>query len=150
MTCGWAVHLLQELKGWEFTAACRVVFFIYAALGGLKLLFTLGLSGEVEAVAKNPTEEQTANETQPLLGDQSTSSAQAQHENPSRKGWFGISLDKNLIPLITKLFGLFALDSFASGLASMYATQPFPLNYTNNRQVLDDILLPQQILPPRR
>ncbi|BCR85850.1 putative MFS transporter [Aspergillus chevalieri] len=119
MTCGWAVHLLQELKGWEFTAACRVVFFIYAALGGLKLLFTLGLSGEVEAVAKNPTEEQTANETQPLLGDQSTSSAQAQHENPSRKGWFGISLDKNLIPLITKLFGLFALDSFASGLASM-------------------------------
>lgn len=155
MTRGWAVHLLQELKGWEFIAACRVVFFIYAALGGLKLLFTLGLSGEVEAVTEwspeDEEEEQGIDETQPLLGEQSTSAVQAQqHENPPKKNWIHISLDKDLIPLITKLFVLFALDSFASGLASMYVIQPFPLNHTNNVKVLDDILLPQQILSPRR
>lgn len=123
MTCGWAVHLLQKLKGWEFLAACRVVFFIYAALGGLKVLFTLGLSGDVEAVAKQDPEgereQQGVDETRPLLGEQSSSAVQAQHENPPKKGWFSISLDKDLIPLITKLFVLFALDSFASGLASM-------------------------------
>lgn len=151
MTCGWAVHLLQELRGWEFIAACRVVFFIYAAIGGVKLVFTLGLSGDVEAVARQaPEEEQGVDETQPLLAEQSTSAVQAQHENPPKKSWFRISLDKDLIPLITKLFVLFALDSFASGLASMYVIEPLPLNYTNNMQVLDDILLPQQILPPRR
>ncbi|OJJ85378.1 putative MFS transporter [Aspergillus glaucus CBS 516.65] len=120
MTCGWAVHLLQELRGWEFIAACRVVFFMYAAIGGVKLVFTLGLSGDVEAVARQaPEEEQGVDETQPLLAEQSTSAVQAQHENPPKKSWFRISLDKDLIPLITKLFVLFALDSFASGLASM-------------------------------
>lgn len=126
MTCGWAVHLLQELKGWEFTAACRVVFFIYAAIGGVKLLFTLGLSGDVEAVAKQSPEEgeQGAEETQPLLAEQSTSAARAQHGDRPKKSWFRISLDKDFIPLIAKLFVLFSLDSFASGLASMYANQP--------------------------
>lgn len=121
MTCGWAIHLLRELKGWEFTATCRMVYFLYAALGGLKVLFTLGLSGEVEAVARQAPggEQQGVDETQPLLAEQSLSSVQAQHGNPPKKSWFRVSLDRDLVPLITKLFVLFAVDSFASGLASM-------------------------------
>lgn len=154
MTCGWAVHLLQEVKGWEFTAACRVVFFIYAALGGLKLVFTLGLSRKVEAVPKDSPEQQrqqSIDENQPLLGEASMFPAQAQQHGNPPKSRFRITLDKDLLPMITKLFILFGLDSFASGLASLYANQPFPLRIiTDNIQVLADILLPQQILPPRR
>jgi hypothetical protein len=81
------------------------VFWGYAALGVVKLLFTLGLSGAVEA------EKDAVPETQPLLG--------AAPEMPVKKRSFlpHVSSESRAIALTLCL--LFGLDAFASGLAPL-------------------------------
>lgn len=114
MVCGWIINFLQASKGWQYVPACRVIFFIYAGAGVVKLLLTLCLSKQVEAVPtpkkKNQDQDQnTPSESQPLLRDD--------QEQP-KKPFFAL-VEKELLSLIIRLAVLFALDSFASGLASM-------------------------------
>lgn len=131
MACGWMVNLLKVSKNWDFVPACRVVFYVYAGIGGLKFLLSLGLSRKVEAVKKKDAplvesqQQQSAAETQPLLGNNSVgngngdaSNGRTEPEEPRKKSLFA-SLDKSLVDLCIRLFILFALDSFASGLASL-------------------------------
>lgn len=112
MACGWAVNILQTSKGWDFVHACRVIFFAYAVIGALKFLLSISLSSKVEAEEKKaaPTQE---NETQPLLGEQNDT------QQPQKKPLFPFLEDKALVSLVIRLFILFGLDSFASGLASL-------------------------------
>lgn len=118
MACGWAINLLQVTKGWSFVAACRTIFFAYAAIGAIKFLLAIALSRKIEAEDKKKTTQspptQGSGETQPLLGD-STSSP----EEPPRKSLSSFLGTKDLLSLIVRLFILFGLDSFASGLASL-------------------------------
>lgn len=114
LICGWVLTSLQSLHGWEFIPSCRIVFFVYAAVGVIKLIFTLALSRNVEYVKEEPARVQQPDETRPLLGD----SAPAQ-EPPKKEGLFA-SIEKDLWSLVIRLFILFGLDSFASGLASLY------------------------------
>ncbi|OJJ50248.1 hypothetical protein ASPZODRAFT_128876 [Penicilliopsis zonata CBS 506.65] len=119
MSGGWIITFLQSVKGWNFETACRAIFFGYGAIGVVKLFLSLGLSHNVEAEEKQKKKtgplqgQQEATETQPLLGEQST-----QTEQPKKRGLFA-SADKALLSLIIKLFLLFGLDSFASGLAAL-------------------------------
>lgn len=115
LICGWVLTSLQSLHGWEFIPSCRIVFFVYAAVGVIKLIFTLALSGKVEYVKEEPAQEQQNDETRPLLGD----SAQAQQTDPPKKKGLFASIEKDLWSLVIRLFILFGLDSFASGLASL-------------------------------
>ncbi|KAE8148603.1 major facilitator superfamily domain-containing protein [Aspergillus avenaceus] len=113
MACGWAINLLQVIRGWQFLGACQAIFFAYAAIGVVKFILSLALSSNVEAEEKqDPTQQQGDNtETRPLLD----SLAQ-----PKTKPLFSLLKDENLVSLVTRLSILFALDSFASGLASLY------------------------------
>ncbi|KAL4891381.1 major facilitator superfamily domain-containing protein [Aspergillus ambiguus] len=120
MACGWAINLLQFSKGWEFVHACRVIFFAYAVIGGIKLMFSIALSSKIEAEVKKPVRpapqqptEPASNETQPLLGEQPNNT------QSERKSLFYFLGDKSLVSLVIRLFVLFGLDSFASGLASL-------------------------------
>lgn len=129
MACGWAVSFLQIFKGWEYAPACRIIFFAYAAIGGIKFLLTLGLSGEVEAVKEKDaplTQQQRqqsaaeATESQPLLADRANGDEGEQETGkPPKKPLFSFIIEKDLVSLLIRLFVLFALDSFASGLASL-------------------------------
>ncbi|EAU36128.1 conserved hypothetical protein [Aspergillus terreus NIH2624] len=114
MACGWAVNILQTSKGWDFVHACRVIFFAYAVIGALKFLLSISLSSKVEAEEKKPAPTQE-NETQPLLGEQNDT------QQPQKKPLFPFLEDKALVSLVIRLFILFGLDSFASGLASLNA-----------------------------
>lgn len=48
LTCGWTVQILSVNLSWDLLSAYRIVFAAYAAAGGIKLLLTLMLSGEIE------------------------------------------------------------------------------------------------------
>jgi hypothetical protein len=100
---------------WAFIPSCRIIFFVYAGVGTVKLILTLALSRKVEA-EEEQTEPQQQGETQPLLADSNASQEQAAPK--SRKSTFA-SLDKDLWSLMISLFILFGLDAFASGLASL-------------------------------
>ncbi|SPQ25682.1 5d84c049-d4cc-4d36-ab71-b0fadb227db1 [Thermothielavioides terrestris] len=125
LVCGWAMTSLQALHGWEFVASCRVVFFAYSAVGVVKLSLTLALSRDVEAAkkdeARQPQPQQAQppqnDETRPLLADAAAPQQREQPPAQKKQGLFA-SLDKDLWSLVIRLFILFGVDSFASGLAS--------------------------------
>ncbi|KAL3439780.1 MFS transporter [Aspergillus insuetus] len=125
MTCGWAVNLLQTERGWEFIPACRVIFFAYAGIGAVKFLLSVTMSHKVEAEVKKKAskrasrednEGEESGETQPLLGDRP---AEQQQQQPERKSVLAFLGDRKLASLVIRLFILFGVDSFASGLASL-------------------------------
>lgn len=132
MVCGWVMSVLQDAKKWEFVPACRVVFVMYAGVGAVKFVLTMGLSKSVE-VEKKTTKDTTTNgngngngssETDPLL----ESNAQQEVVKPKqRKLFFLPGVQAELVGLVTSLLLLFGLDSFGSSLASLYVfLQPFP------------------------
>lgn len=126
MTCGWVIDALQSSKGWAFVPACQVIFFAYAAIGVMKFVLTLGLSESVEAATKKKKDasqqeqlqQQQSSETEPLLGSANVE-AGAQAQKKQRRIPFLPSLERELLGLVLNLALLFALDSFASGLAPL-------------------------------
>lgn len=113
MTCGWVVHTLQASKGWSAVRAYRTMFFAYAVIGLIKFLLACSLSRNCEAEKKATPAGDT--ETAPLLGD---NGPKAKKSKPSRSLLPSISKESRVIVL--NLCILFALDSFASGLAPLY------------------------------
>ncbi|KAJ5295073.1 hypothetical protein PENANT_c035G10562 [Penicillium antarcticum] len=111
LVCGWIINSLETIHGWEFIPACRIIFFVYAGVGIFKLILTLGLSGKVEVQKEEAPE---SDETRALLDP----SSEQEEEASKKKGLFA-STDKDLWSLIIRLFILFGLDAFASGLASL-------------------------------
>lgn len=119
LICGWALSSLQSLHEWDFVSSCRIVFIAYAAVGVIKLVLTLALSRQVEYIKEEETreQEQQSHERRPLLGD-SAPVREREAEPVPKKSLFS-SIEKDLLSLVIKLFILFGLDSFASGLASL-------------------------------
>lgn len=125
LLCGWVMTSLKTIHHWDFISSCRCIFLIYAGIGVVKFLLTVCLSRKVEVAqkAKKPNaqaqagqaQNQEHSETQPLLADQNGSEQPA--PPPRKKGFFE-SIEKDLWSLVIRLFILFGLDSFASGLAS--------------------------------
>jgi MFS family permease len=111
LICGWMISSLQDLHGWAFIPSCRVIFFVYAGVGLVKLILTLALTRKVETAKK---QEQQNGETRPLLADQ----APVEQEPAPKKSLFA-SIERDLWSLVIRLFILFGIDSFASGLASL-------------------------------
>ncbi|KAJ5910308.1 hypothetical protein N7504_004951 [Penicillium tannophilum] len=114
LVCGWIITSLQSLHGWEFIPSCRMIFFIYAGVGMVKLILTLGLTSKVEAEKDEAPEQEQNGETRPLLADSNT----AEQEAPKKKSFWS-TVEGDLWSLVIRLFILFGLDAFASGLASM-------------------------------
>ncbi|KAL4801761.1 major facilitator superfamily domain-containing protein [Aspergillus unguis] len=129
MVCGWAINLLQSERGWEFIPACRTIFFVYAGIGAVKFALTVmlskGVEAEVKAKKKAKKTQQQGNgtgETQPLLAervDNEPSEPAEPPREPERKSIISFLGDGEIVSLVIRLFFLFGLDSFASGLASL-------------------------------
>lgn len=143
MVCGWVMSLLQDTKQWDFVPACRVVFFIYAAVGAIKFVLTMGLSKSVEVKKKDSNTTNGSSETDPLLA--SNGQEESVVTTKQRKRFFLPGVEPELVGLVTSLLLLFGLDAFGSSLASLYVIlQPFPY-FLLTAQVVDNILLPPQI-----
>ncbi|KAL1891493.1 hypothetical protein Sste5346_007584 [Sporothrix stenoceras] len=122
---GGIVQVLQDKTG-ETNKAYRIIFFMYAAIGVVKFLLTLGLTSTVEAspARSAPTPSAEPNETTGLLGGEDATGETAD-PTPAKKPSF-IHRIRDLFPHIShesrgilfRLILLFALDSFASGMAA--------------------------------
>lgn len=128
VTCGWATTWLVERKGWEVVETYHLVFFVYAGIGGLKLVLTLLLSGRCEAEKATPPPPRVATEGEraPLLGEangeaNSDRPKQQQQQQQSKPSKFAMlpKLSRESRTILFQLCLLFALDNFASGLAPM-------------------------------
>ncbi|KAJ3148555.1 hypothetical protein HDU89_004652 [Geranomyces variabilis] len=121
MASGWALHTLERAKGWDELRAYRVIFYAYAVIGALKFGLALMLSERIEVTQVRERDPGSASETTALLGSNANSGSLA----TSSRHYF--QKMKDLLPRITpasraifiQLALLFAIDSFASGLASL-------------------------------
>ncbi len=127
VTCGWAVEAATARLGWTLLDAYRAVFVAYAALGVVKLVLALALSPAVEADEKpqreaSAADDVSAEETTPLLPDGTPEETQTKKVNAARRWWTAMlpQLSPESKGITAALCLLFALDSFASGLAPLY------------------------------
>ncbi|KAJ6443438.1 L-fucose permease [Purpureocillium lavendulum] len=134
VVCGWAVEGARSALGWSLLAAYRAVFLAYAALGLVKLALALALSPACEAdeppakPTRKPAAATVAAETTPLLDGVPSpdpdpdSDPEPQPETKPRQRWWAAMVPQ-LSPeskgITAALCLLFALDSFASGLAPL-------------------------------
>ncbi|OCL06106.1 MFS general substrate transporter [Glonium stellatum] len=112
MTCGWVTHTLQSKKGWDDIRAYRAIFFGYAVLGAVKLVLALALSKKCEV--EKEVAPQRDSEAAPLLAN-----GDGQGQKQKKKRSILPSISKESRGIFVKLAILFALDSFASGLAPL-------------------------------
>lgn len=118
MACGWAVDGVMSKWGWTFIQAYRATFAAYAALGLVKLLFTLCLSSKVEAESKKRPASGEADERTALLDAENGATTTARAKKSFVRSLLpDISAESRRVTVI--LCMLFALDSFGSGLAPM-------------------------------
>ncbi|PVH91974.1 MFS general substrate transporter [Periconia macrospinosa] len=121
ITCGWIVHYLSVDLRWELANAYRAVFLGYAILGLVKFILSLMLSGAVEAEkSKKPasTDANSCTEASPLLCDRNET-ANEQPKTRSRLAALLPNISKESLSVVISLCLLFAVDSFASGLAPL-------------------------------
>lgn len=130
MVCGWVLSVLQDNKHWDFVPACRVVFMLYAVVGAIKFVLTVGLSSNIEAEKKPKKQQQQqqdppnaiATETDPLLGTSQEQPEEERFTPAPRKIFFLPGVEAQFVGLVTSLLLFFALDSFGSSLASLFVS----------------------------
>jgi MFS family permease len=114
VTSGWLIHYMKVQLEWDNIKTYRAVFWAYACVGLVKFALAMSLSKAVEA-EKRAVPIADA-ETAPLLGNG------IEDQEPKKKNFLvsrlpDISLESRVI--VMNLCILFALDSFASGLAPL-------------------------------
>lgn len=127
MTGGWAVQYVSTGLGWQLIDAYRLIFFGYAVLGFVKLTLALLLSSAVEADEEAPTRtvkssgEASNSEASPLLGSEHGNSQGNEEPQKSRCRLASLlpDISQEGYAIMASLSVFFALDAFASGLASM-------------------------------
>ncbi|RMZ80506.1 hypothetical protein DV737_g2961, partial [Chaetothyriales sp. CBS 132003] len=126
LVCGWAVRSLQFNLGWTPLESYRVVFYVYTALGLIKLFLSLCLSSACEPEKKlqypAPPAQNEPDETRPLLAEDDggpKKSSQLTSKQLIRFKSILPQLTPESLSIICKLCLLFCIDSFASGLVPM-------------------------------
>ncbi|CAG7566222.1 unnamed protein product [Fusarium equiseti] len=118
LSSGWAIHYMRVNLGMNVVDVYRNVFYGYSAVGVLKLISAIILSSAVEAQdeVEQSTSASETNEQAPLLAQpgQGQDATQAPPKKQLRA-----KISRESIPVVVTLCALFALDSFASGLAPL-------------------------------
>ncbi|KAH8666621.1 major facilitator superfamily domain-containing protein [Xylariales sp. PMI_506] len=145
LTGGWVFHYLSNDLQWDNIRAYRAIFYIYAGLGAAKFVSALLLSQKVE-----PEKEQEQacadggnGETAPLLQGQNDASHALQQPKPKKTLRSLLpQISSGSISVMINLCLLFALDSFASGLATIsWITFYFRTHYNIEEGKLGSIFL---------
>lgn len=123
LTGGLVIDRMLNVLQWDRIQAYRIIFWLYAGVGLLKTALALMLSSNVEMEKKQAEEArpgEAIDETAPLLTDVTPSSQEPPAPKP-QKGLRSLlpAISKESVSVVIELCLLFAIDSFASGLASM-------------------------------
>ncbi|KAF2471269.1 para-aminobenzoate synthase [Lindgomyces ingoldianus] len=134
---GIAVERFQAIEGWTDVDAYRKIFWIYIAVGCLKAIMTILLSGRCEP-ARTQTEEQRvprmqSHEREPLLnGHESPPHSSTTSVQTPKRGNHFTKISKPSRRVLLKLCSLFFFDSLGSGmvpfsLVNLYMERKFHL-----------------------
>ncbi|KAM0501039.1 hypothetical protein ACHAP8_004765 [Fusarium lateritium] len=115
LTCGWLIHHMRVNLGMDVVDVYRNIFYGYSTIGILKLISAVVLSAAVEA-HHEPVSDADANEQAPLLTQPNQAQTPSQ---PPPKKQLRAKVSRESVPIVVSLCALFALDSFASGLAPL-------------------------------
>ncbi|SPO06342.1 related to Staphylococcus multidrug resistance protein [Cephalotrichum gorgonifer] len=124
MSCGWTIHYLHLVLGWPLLDAYRVVFYCYTAVGLTKILIVSALSSSVELEkgtdpGLGPDPVGDSDETTPLIADNDQENGSKLQPTKSSRGSILPTISRDSIRVMSILCTLFALDSFATGLAPL-------------------------------
>jgi hypothetical protein len=111
LSCGWLITTMEIRNHVPPIEAYRTVFFVYAAIGVIKLILALLLSTACEMASKPVTTD--APETAPLLNNEATT------PTIKKKGMSLPHISRESRVVLLQLAVLFAFDSFASGLVPL-------------------------------
>ncbi|KAF4548233.1 MFS-type transporter-like protein 32 [Elsinoe fawcettii] len=115
--CGWVANTLQA-NGRDFIFASRMLFVIYAAAGGIKLMLNLFMTNAIEVKPKEVPVSQDDNEREPLLRavpEDEAQTATAHRAKPPPP----VTKNPGLRRLVISLTLFFMLDNFGSGVMSL-------------------------------
>ena len=116
VACGWVVEGVQGRWGWDVVSAYRVAFWGYAVCGGVKFGMICFLSKAVEV------EKERGGEEEPLLrGEDGEGEEGDEVEGKKGSVWRRMlpNVSRESLNILVKLCVLFAMDSFASGMAPL-------------------------------
>ena len=162
-SCGMLIAGLQNGLSWSTVQAYRVIFLLYALLGTVKLGLSLMLSSDVEVGRDvDKLNEAMELEHEGLLSDSAVGESTATTSRPIKAAIQGAHFKSTpwtqivgMIPSVSpksrkvlrKLIFLFAIDSFASGLASpSWLTYFFTTVHGLPTEVLGTLFLVTNIL----
>ncbi|ETI21940.1 hypothetical protein G647_06010 [Cladophialophora carrionii CBS 160.54] len=115
--CGWVITYLRDERHFGTIDAYRVIFFVYAAVGIVKLCLALMLSKACELDPKPKPANVT--EATPLLGN-GTASTKDDNDDAKQRQWRLLpNISKESRVVLMQLCVLFAFDNLASGLAPL-------------------------------
>lgn len=122
--CGWAIHYLHTNLGWQLIDGYRAIFCGYALVGLAKVFLVSVLSNSVELSGPEKVEAQSRGagntaESTPLLGEETPEEELNPVSIKSGKGPMLPTISQESVRVISTLCLLFALDSFATGLAPL-------------------------------
>ncbi|KAF5024387.1 hypothetical protein F66182_3473 [Fusarium sp. NRRL 66182] len=122
LTCGWVTHHLRADSEMNVVEVYRRVFYGYSVIAGLKLMLAITLSAAVEVHDTSEPEllASTADndEEAPLLSGPDQGETESGHRDSPKKR-LRARIARESVPVVATLCTLFALDSFASGLAPL-------------------------------
>jgi MFS family permease len=116
--CGWIITYLRDERHFGPIEAYRIIFFVYAVVGIVKLCLALLLS---EACELDPKPKPAgATETAPLLGNGATPPPKSDDDETKKRRWRLLpDISKESQFVLVQLCILFAFDNLASGLAPL-------------------------------
>ncbi|KIW67698.1 hypothetical protein PV04_06930 [Phialophora macrospora] len=115
--CGWFITYLRNERHFGPIEAYRVIFFVYAAVGIVKLCLALMLSKACELDPK--PKPASATETAPLLGNRAAPTKDDDDDAKKRRWRLLPDISKESQIVLVQLCILFAFDNLASGLAPL-------------------------------
>ncbi|KAK9802099.1 hypothetical protein AB5N19_07907 [Seiridium cardinale] len=121
LTGGLVTDRLVNVLRWNKVMSYRVIFQIYATVGLLKTILALLLSSrvEIDEQFEQAQADNTADETAPLLNGTNSPQETQIPKTKSRLRSLLPAISKQSVSVVFELCLLFAVDSFASGLATI-------------------------------
>ncbi|KAJ3546148.1 hypothetical protein NM208_g2133 [Fusarium decemcellulare] len=120
LTCGWVTHHMRTDLHMDTVDVYRKVFYAYSIVGVVKFLCAVVLSSAVEIhdtpKPQEPASNAESDEQTPLITD---NNAQGTADQNRPKKQLRAKISHESLPIVVCLCALFALDSFASGLAPL-------------------------------
>jgi MFS family permease len=119
--CGWIIRILVQSYGWDHLRCYRLIFYLYAATGLLKVWLAVLLSSKVEAEQRRQQRRGRLGRSEhtPLLIEADGPNPGLELKSTGRFKRLLPAMERESIRIVISLSVLCAVDAFATGLVSL-------------------------------